>query len=31
MESANQNLNRGRPPNVLPFSASWRCYPGNLG
>ncbi len=24
-------LNRFRQPNVLPFSASWRCYLGNLG
>jgi hypothetical protein len=31
MQSANQTLNRLRHPNVLPFSASWRCYPGNLG
>ncbi len=31
MRSPNQTLNRLRHPNVLPFSASWRCYPGNLG
>ncbi len=28
---ANQDLNRLRKPNVLPLSAGWRCYPGNLG
>ncbi len=31
MQNANQDPNRPRQPNVLPFSASWRCYPGNLG
>ncbi len=31
MQCANQDLNRLRQPNVLPFSTSWRCYPGNLG
>ena len=31
MQYVNQDLNRLRHPNVLPFSASWRCYPGNLG
>ena len=31
MQCANQELNRLRQPNVLPFSASQRCYPGNLG
>ena len=25
------DMNRLRQPNLLPFSASWRCYPGNLG
>ena len=30
MRNVNQDLNRLRQPNVLPFSASWRCYPGNL-
>ncbi len=30
MRIVNQDLNRPRQPNVLPFSASWRCYPGNL-
>jgi hypothetical protein len=29
--NVNQDLNRLLQPNVLPFSASWRCYPGNLG
>ncbi len=31
MQCANQDLNPLRQPNLLPFSASWRCYPGNLG
>ncbi len=31
MQHANQELNRLRQPNVLPFSASWKCYPGNPG
>lgn len=31
MKNANEDLNRFRQPNVLPFSASWRCYPSNLG
>ncbi len=31
MQCANQDLNRLRQPNLLPFSASWRCYLGNLG
>ncbi len=31
MQCANQDLPRPRQPNVLPFSANWRCYPGNLG
>jgi hypothetical protein len=31
MQHANQGPSRPRQPNVLPFSASWRCYPGNLG
>ena len=31
MQRANQDLNRLQQPNVLPFSASWRCYLGNLG
>jgi hypothetical protein len=31
MPSANQTLVRLRQPNVLPFWASLRCYPGNLG
>ncbi len=31
MKNANQDLNRLRQPNVLPFSVSWRCYLGNLG
>jgi hypothetical protein len=31
MQSANQDLIRLRQPNVLPFSASWTCYLGNLG
>ena len=31
MKNANQHLNRLRQPNVLPFSASWTCYLGNLG
>ncbi len=30
MQNANQDPNRPRQPNVLPFSASWRCYPGKL-
>lgn len=30
MKNANQDLNRLRQPNVLPFSASWRCYLGSL-
>ncbi len=29
--NASQVLNRGRISNVLPFSHSWRFYPGNLG
>ncbi len=28
--NVNQDLNRLRQLNVLPFSASWRCYLGNL-
>ena len=28
MKNANQDLNPLRQPNVLPFSASWRCYLG---
>jgi len=31
MQCANQELNRLRQPNVLPFSAGWWCYLGNLG
>jgi hypothetical protein len=31
MQRANQDLCRLRQPNLLPFSASERCYPGNLG
>ncbi len=31
MRNVNQDLNRLRQPNLLPFLASWRCYPGNLG
>ena len=31
MHNANQGLIRLRQPNVVPLSASWRCYPGNLG
>jgi hypothetical protein len=31
MRNVNQDLNRLRQPNVLPFSASLRGYPGNLG
>ncbi len=31
MQRANQDLNRLRQPNVLPFSASGRWYSGNLG
>ena len=31
MQSANQDLNRLRQPNVLSFLASWRRYPGNFG
>ncbi len=31
MQCANQDLNRLRQPNLLPYSASWRCYLGNLG
>ncbi len=31
MQRVNQIPNRLRQPNVLPFSASWRCYPGNRG
>ncbi len=31
MKNANHDPNRLRQPNVLPFSASWRCYLGNLG
>ncbi len=31
MRNANQEPNRLREPNMLPFSASWRCYLGNLG
>ena len=31
MQCANQGLNRLQQPNVLPFSASQRWYPGNLG
>ncbi len=29
MQRVNQIPNRLRQPNVLPFSASSRCYPGN--
>ncbi len=31
MRNANQEPNRLREPNMLPFSASWRCYLRNLG
>ncbi len=31
MQHANQDPSPLRQPNVLPFSASWRCYLGNLG
>ncbi len=31
MHNGNQDRFRLRQPNVLPFSASWRCYLGNLG
>ena len=31
MRNVNQGLNRLRQPNLLPYSASWRCYLGNLG
>jgi hypothetical protein len=31
MQNLNQDLNRLRSPDVLPFSASLRCYPVNLG
>ncbi len=30
MNNANQDLNRLQPLNLLPFSASLRCYLGNL-
>ncbi len=30
MQRANQDLSRHRRPNVLPFLACERCYPGNL-
>ena len=30
-QDANQDLNRLRQPNVLPFSAHGRCYLGYLG
>ena len=26
-----ESPSRPRQPNVRPFSASWECYPGNLG
>ncbi len=29
MQRVNKILNRPRQRNVLPFSPSWRCYPGN--
>ncbi len=31
MKNANHDLIHLRQPNVLPFSASWWCYLGNLG
>jgi len=31
MNNANHDLIHLRQPNVLPFSASWSCYLGNLG
>ncbi len=31
MKNANQDPNRLRQPNMLPFSAIWTCYLGNLG
>ncbi len=31
MQCPDQDPIRFRQPKVLPFSASWRCYPGNLG
>jgi len=31
MQCPDQDPSHLPQPNVLPFSASWRCYPGNLG
>ena len=31
MQCPDQDLNRLRQPNLLPFSASWRCDLGDLG
>jgi hypothetical protein len=31
MQNANQDLSRLQDPNLLPFAASRRCHPGNLG
>ena len=31
MQFLDQGRGRLRQPKVLPSSASWRCYPGNLG